>query len=274
MFLPLIRFLWLLFTVGQLLEAASPVASPYITPDLKTLVSTVVPLRPDGKIKIPAHIKHVKLDIGLSYSAPMSQYWLTHEDDLLVFGFEPHPGSVASILQGAIKQNPLHGDPLETRFIGKNFFLIPCALGLSENNTIQFFVTANDCGCSSIYPPKLLPVERIIKVPIFSLAAFFDLFPFDSHPVIDYIKIDAQGADLDIVKSAGHYLVERVIYITIEADGHFYQHAVDSPQDIDNYMKSIGFIKHVSSNTVDPTYFNPRFADYIKNNRVQIYQKG
>lgn len=242
--------------------------------DLKTMVSHAIPLREDGKINIPSQIKHIKLDIGLSYSAPMSQQWLTHEDDLLVFGFEPNPASVTSILQGATKREKYHGDPLETRFIGKNFFLIPCALGLSNNTSIKFFVTGNDHGCSSIYFPKSFPIECIIEVPIFSLASFFDLLPFDTHPVIDYIKIDAQGSDLNIVKSAGGYLKERVIYVTLEAENTSYENTTNSHWDIYTYMLSIGFVRHACPNTSDPTYFNPRFSDYIKNHHVQIYQKG
>lgn len=255
MFLRLVYFSCLLFFTQYTAQAQ----------DLTTLVRHVVPLRPDGKIEIPAHIKHIKLDIGLSYSAPMSQYWLTHENDLLVFGFEPNPASVQSVLSGRF---------LEKRFIGKSFFLIPCALGPSTTNTIKFFVTQNDHGCSSIYPPLYFPIERIIEVPIFSLSDFFELFPFDSHPVIEYIKIDAQGADLDIVKSAEHYLVERVIYITLEAENNQYADTVNSPNDIDNYMQSIGFVRYTSPYTMDPTYFNPRFSEYVKNHTVQIYQKG
>lgn len=242
--------------------------------DLKTMVNHVIPLRGDGKIDIPAQIKHIKLDIGLSYSAPMSQQWLIREDDLFVFGFEPNPASVTSILQGATKREEYHGDPLETKFIRENFFLIPCALGLSNNASIKFFVTGNDHGCSSIYFPQSFPIESIIDVPIFSLASFFDLFPFDTHPVIDYIKIDAQGADLDIVKSAGNYLKERVIYVTLEAENSLYANTTNSQEDIDTYMISIGFIPHASPHTSDPTYFNPRYADYIKNHTVHIYQQG
>lgn len=245
-----------------------------ISQNLKAMVSNVIPLREDGKIHIPSHMKHIKLDIGLSYSAPMSQQWLMHEDDLLVFGFEPNPASVTSILQGSSKRESYHGDPLQTQFIGKHFFLIPCALGLSNHTSIQFFVTGNDHGCSSIYFPKYFPIESIIEVPLFSLANFFDLFPFDTHPVIDYIKIDAQGADLDIVKSAGKYLEERVIYVTLEAENIRYENTTNSHQDIDIYMTSIGFVRHASPNTDDPTYFNPRYSDYIKHHHVQIYQKG
>lgn len=240
--------------------------------DLRALIGNVIPLREDGKIYIPPNIKHIKLDIGLSYSAPMSQYWLTHEDDLTVFGFEPNPAAIESILNGAIKQNPSHGEPLEKRLIGHSFFLIPCALGLTTSKTIKFFITKNDCGCSSMFQPKDFEVEKIITVPIFSLSDFFDLFPFDTHPIIDYIKIDAQGADLDIVKSAGNYLQKHVIYLTLEPENTQYNGTQNSKIEIQRHMESIGFIEHCSSWTNDPTYFNPRFTEYIKTNPVKIYQ--
>ena len=265
-------FLWLLLFAENLLMAKPLSNNPQ---DLKTIMRGTITFRQsDGKIEIPLHIKHIKLDIGLSYNAPMSQYWLTHEDNLLVFGFEPNPASVTSICQGAIKQHIVHGDPLETKFIGKKFFLIPCALGLSNNPSIKFFVTKNDCGCSSLYVPRYFEVERTIEVPIFSLSDFFDLFPFDTHPVIDYIKVDAQGADLDIAKSAGQYLAERVVYITLEAEDNQYQSTVNSFQQISAYMNSIGFVRYDSSHTSDPTYFNPRFSDYVKTHDIKIYQNG
>ena len=240
----------------------------------KNVACKNIPFRADGKFDIPDYIKHVKLDVGLSYSAPMSQYWLSRESDLAVFGFEPNPAAVNSILAGATRQHPTHGDPLEKRFIGDRFFLVACALGESVAPTIKFFITKNDCGCSSVYTPKYFPIDRIIEVPIYPLTDFFELFPFDTHPVIDYIKIDAQGSDLSIVKSAGHYLEERVVYITIEAEDALYEDTTNSVQAIDDYMKSIGFVRHFSPYTSDPTYFNPRYSDYIKKNDVKIYQKG
>ncbi|MES2122074.1 MAG: FkbM family methyltransferase [Chlamydiota bacterium] len=238
-------------------------------------ISPYLPLREsDGKIDIPESVKHVKLDIGLSYSAPMSQHWLSQEDDLIVFGFEPNPSSVNRIRAGAVRAHPSHGEPLETKYLDTQFFLIPCALGQPERPTVTFYVTAQDCGCSSIYEPVSFEVERVIEVPFFPLSDFFDLFPFDTHPVIEYIKIDAQGSDLDIVKSAGHYIPERVIYVTIEAENVEYRSTHNSEQDIDSYMTSIGFVRHWCNEASDPTYVNSRYLDYLKVHDIKIYQKG
>ena len=98
--------------------------------------------------------------------------------------------------------------------------------------------------------------------------------PFDTHPVIDYIKIDAQGSDLDIVKSGGHYLEKNVIYITIEPENAQYENTKNSIDEIDAFMQSIGFIRIFSLETSDPTYLNSKFTDYVKDNNVTIFQKG
>lgn len=244
------------------------------TTDLKTIIGDHIPWRTDGKIDIPRHIKHIKLDIGLSYSAPMSQQWLSHENDLVVFGFEPNPSSIASILGGAQKRDPRHGTPLEKKFIGHCFFLIPCALGLSDLTTVPFFVTADDCGCSSIYAPKTFAVEQIIEVPLFPLSAFFALFPFDTHPIIEYIKIDAQGSDLDIIKSGAPYIAEHVIFVTLEAEDNYYNGTHNSTAAIDAYMCSIGFMPYISPDTIDPTYINNRYVTYAKQHAIHIYQRS
>ncbi len=275
-----------LVLIGSMLVLNGSINS--MQPALNTLLKPIILLdTKTGKLIIPACFKHVKLDIGLSYNAPMSQQWLSHEQDLLVFGFEPNPAAVDLILQGAQKKEPQHGDPLDPKFIGKNFFLIPCALGLTGNCMAKFYVTSDDCGCSSLYEPKGFGIERVIDVPVFTLADFFAIFPFNTHPVIDYIKVDAQGSDLDIIKSAKHYLKEHVIYITIEAENELYAQTNNSVSAINKYMREIGFvpIQEISqymdgfeplktSSTCDPTYFNPKFSAYIKDHPVQIYQRG
>lgn len=241
----------------------------------KQFVSSFVPFdRGKRKIFIPENIKHIKLDIGLSYSAPMSQYWLSQEDDLLVFGFEPNPFSVSEIRNGAVKRHPSHGEPLNPRYIGRDFFLIPCALGLSEERMVNLYITKRDPGCSSIYEPNFFEVSHVMDIPVFPLSDFFDLFPFDTHPIVEYIKIDAQGADLDIVKSGGNYLKDRVIYITIEAENKQYKNTNNSEEGIENYMISIGFIRSGLDNTQDPTYVNLKFLEYLTQHDVKIYQNG
>lgn len=228
---------------------------------------------------LPSHVNHLKIDIGLSYSAPQSQIWLSHEPDLFVVGIEPNPECIDSINNGPIiKKHECHGTPLSEEN-KKRFYLIPVALGnVTTPKTIDFYQMTNDCGTSSIYMPidhSLGPVKQKIQVPIYSLSDFFVNFPWGMNNIhcVDYIKIDAQGSDLDILKSAGKYLRERVIYITAEGECNQYANcSQNNNNDIQMYMESIGFDRVNHPNTQDPTFLN-RIYKHMKND-VFIYQKG
>jgi FkbM family methyltransferase len=234
----------------------------------------------NGKIKLPLDTKHVKLDIGLSYNAPHSQKWLSEEKGLIVFGFEPNPDSIASITNGATKRHIAHGDPLNKEHVGKSFFLLQCALSDAEGMFL-FHCTAQcnscDTGSSSLFKPSHFPIEKMIHVPVFRLDSFFNLFPFETHPIIDYIKIDAQGADLDIVKGAGSYIADHVAVITMEDENMQYSGTINSKNDMIEYMRSIGFeeIKNHPNGSfaADPTFVNSRFKTLV-GSEIHYYQNG
>ena len=221
---------------------------------------------------IPNSCTHVKLDIGLSYNAPQSQSWLSHEDPgLMVIGFEPNPESIACITnRNNRKQHPSHGDCLEYKYIENGRFVIqPCALSCVDTpTTMKFYVSQNDCGTSSLYPNNethLGKIKSVIDVPVLSLKMFFDGFPWERFAYIDYIKIDAQGSDLNILKSAGSYLRERVVYVTAEGDGNQYIGASEcSESNIVSYMESQGFTRSRHPNTTDPTFVNKKYIEESK----------
>ena len=222
------------------------------------------------KFNIPSNCNHVKLDIGLSYNAPQSQSWLSKEPNLMVFGFEPNPESVKCIQDGNIQKRHHSRRQLEQKFINeRRFHLIPVALSnVEKKEETNFYVNSNDCGTSSLYEHDekyLGPIEKIIKVPVLSLKMFFDEFPWDRFEYIDYIKIDTQGSDLNILKGAGNYLRERVVFVTAEPDGYHYIGADDcNESNISEYMLSQNFIKINHPNTNDPTYVNKKFMDVAK----------
>jgi len=215
-----------------------------------------------NKISIPSHIKHIKIDIGLSYHAPQSQRWLESEEDLFVFGFEPNPRSVKAILSPDNKlRDPGHGVILDTKYINKNIYIIPVALGNVKNTELNFYITEFDEGCSSIYEPKTFfsKTNEIIKVPVFTLADFFVLVP-DNIKYIEYIKIDAQGSDLNIIKGGGNYISEKVVYVTLEPESHVYNGCNhNTHENIKIYMESIGFKEIQHPNTTDPTFVNLKY---------------
>ena len=100
---------------------------------------------------------------------------------------------------------------------------------------------------------------------------FFDGFPWHRFQYIDYVKIDAQGSDLNILKSAGSYLSDRVVYVTAEGDGQQYIGADEcSEANITSYMESQGFIHIKHPNTIDPTFVNKKYIELSK--RIYIKQ--
>jgi FkbM family methyltransferase len=216
-------------------------------------------------IKIKDNIRNIKLDIGLSYSAPQSQIWLENDSNLLVIGFEPNINAVNNILnKDIVKREPYHATPISNEYINDRFFLFPIALSNVENPCEMFFYeTENDCGCSSLFKPsdKRLGNYKIQPpVKVYSLKHFFDLFPFDRFEYIDYIKIDAQGSDLDILKGAGNYLQEKVVYITAEPEANYYENCShNNTTNIVNYLNTQNFIRVYNRNTSDPTFLNKKF---------------
>jgi hypothetical protein len=283
-----IFFLFCITAVPKLssLEINKTPNSPWNQKDSLAFFSKHLPINTDGKIYISSDIRHIKLDIGLSWCAPMTQAWLAKQEDLLVFGFEPNVFAVEMIKQGSKVPNEWAKDYIAfdnsirqqsslPLYLGNRFYLLPCALGISHQKTMPFYVTEGDCGCSSLFFPKALNVSSVVEVPVLSLSNFFDIFPFESFPIIDYIKIDAQGADLDIAKSAGHYFSKHVVCISLEPENDQYAGTMNSMQHIENYMDSISFIRYYSRNTQDPTFVNKFFLNYfIENNELSIFQEG
>jgi FkbM family methyltransferase len=207
-------------------------------------------------LSIPDSVKHIKIDIGLGMYNINSTNWLCNESDLFVFMFDPNADSISSSVSS-----------MQNRFnISDNFYtVLPIALSdVDEPTTMEFYSMEADGGTSSLYQPigdVLGPVKQISSVPVFSLKHFFDKFPWNRFEYIEFIKIDAQGADFDIIKSAGSYLKERVVYITAEAEDSFYENCLNNTEDnMEKYLIAQDFIKIKHHNTRDPTFVNKKFS--------------
>jgi FkbM family methyltransferase len=217
--------------------------------------------------EIPDYITNIKIDIGLSFHAPCSNKWLLNEPTLTVFGFEPNPECCNAIIRQDYGNKWIENGYLEKRFIDeKRFHLFNYALSDTKNDeeiNSKFFINYNDCGTSSLFmhdQNKLGKIKSIVDVKIIKLKLFFDKFPWDRFEYIDYIKIDAQGSDLNILKGVGDYLKEKVVYVTAEPDGCYYKNADDcNEENINNYMLSQNFERITHPNTTDPTFINNKF---------------
>lgn len=138
------------------------------------------------------------LDVGAHYGETTLPKMA---DDLTIYAFEPN-------LALALKS------------VGKHprFVVLPMAVSES-NGCVPLYVTAND-SCSSILPLDAvgvdwwkdntgLEVTEVQYVPVIRLDTFFDRVGI-AH--VEYLKVDAQGADLAVVRSLGRRIkdVDRI----------------------------------------------------------------
>jgi hypothetical protein len=236
--------------------------------------------------QIPANIKRVKIDVGLGCWNVQSLNWLTNETDLCVFAFEPNDRGLKSCMKHmltwledeCVENFIFKKNVKETNYIvtPKNTInIFPVALNdIVDPTTMSFYNMAEDTGTSSLFrpvDPNLGTVQKVQNMPVFSLKHFFDLFPWDRFEYIDYIKIDAQGADLAILKSAGKYLSDRVVYVTAEAESKQYENCEENTEEnMVKFLEEMGFERVTHPNTHDPTFLNKKFEN--KRDEVYIWQ--
>lgn len=207
---------------------------------------------------IPSNITHIKIDIGLGMRNVHSLDWLQKDINLCLICFEPNLESRNSCMNyinnidNIIKNN-------------NNFVIIlPYALSnVKELTTQKFYSMLFDGGTSSLYKPIdpiLGPVKYETIVNTYSLKHFFDLFPWNRFEYIDYIKIDAQGSDFDIIQSAGNYLKDNVVFITAEPESKQYSGCDhNTTENMNEYLKKYDFELINHPNTYDPTFLNEKF---------------
>ena len=225
-----------------------------------------------GKIKIPQHVKRVRLDVGVSENAPMSREWIAEDraGELLIFGFEPHPESRRILREGT----SVWPNPIQPQEVGKRLILMPFALqSKKEFGTAKFYLTKNNSGCSSLFRPRSIPIQQEITVETCSLSQFFDHFPFESVPFIEYLKIDAQGADFEIVQGAEPYL-GKVSVVTLEAEEMEYPSASNNLEAVKKYMLEKNFILANNLNCGDPTFVNLLYKDLVDSKKIKPFQRG
>ena len=215
----------------------------------------------------------MKIDVGLGMHNVQSINWLKHEKDLFVFMFDPNPDSVAS----CVERMRSGGTAAAMAVNGNDLCILPLALAATAGGPEErpFYSMALDGGTSSLFrpvDPTLGPVKEVRKVITVSLRQFFEAFPWNRFPVVDYLKVDVQGADLDVLQSAGPWLAERVVYVTAEPESVAYAGCGGNTREaMEAYMQSQGFEAIDHPNTSDPTFVNRRFNGEAAG--VYIYQR-
>ena len=254
------------------------------------LINNSVKFKND-KISLPKWVKKIKIDIGLSFDAPHMQNWIDNDinNEVFVFGIEPHPVWV-KYLTSEIKDTNFkdyHRNTKELQYsnINNKCIIVPVAINnINNQTTMKLYIPSASDGCASLLKPNESILGSVIQeydVNVYKLSELLDLIPFsdinqdeasNSIKYIEYIKIDVQGCDINVLQSAEKYLIDRVIYVTAEPENKQYKNSENnSSENIINYMNSIGFLHINHPNTSDPTFINKKFID--KANDIYIWQK-
>ena len=219
-------------------------------------------------IEIPEHIKRLRFDIGLSYCAPNSAVWLRKKSsDLYVIGIEPNAFCVENIKNNGIYCQQYNINPFKT----ENFHLINCALDDVESPKIKtFYNMEGDPGTSSLLKPTYTlgySIKNTSQILTVSFKSILEKLPWDRFEYIELVKIDTQGKDLDIIKSAGSYL-EKIVFLNCEVNTFDHYEKNPKPEEYEEYLSRAGFIKisegsKVNNQVVDATYINQRYNHLI-----------
>jgi FkbM family methyltransferase len=244
----------------------------------------------NNHIILPKNIKQISIDVGTCFNAIHSENWLYNNssNDLYIFGFEPNPNCVKFL--NSRNKNNLNIDlgvcdtditniiqnvPSKIQ-INKNFSIIPVALSNVVEPIYQnLYLPEASIYCSSLLEPAtggvLGNISKRYVVPVFNLSSLFEVLPFETIKYINYLKIDVQGCDINVLKGAGNYLKKYVVYITAEPETSQYKYSEqNSANNIITYLTSNGFKYINHPNTQDPTFIN---LNFIAKQSIYIYQK-
>ena len=219
-----------------------------------------------GYIVLPASVKRLKIDVGLSFNAPNSELWLERIPELAVFGFEPNLRAVSDILSGSRARGSTYVY-LDKKRVGKTWFLFPVALGATQGH-VKFYNTINDPGQSSVFEPEAFGSYSEEVVPMFTLSDLLSRIPWGYEgddgvfPIIEHIKTDAQGFDVEVLRGAGRFLSERVVCVTSEKAAWGYKDTGHSAQELIDFMWREGFVL-MSDLGGDFTFVNTNLTDWL-----------
>jgi FkbM family methyltransferase len=169
-------------------------------------------------------------DVGARWGA--TDAWFRLKPLAFLIGFEPDAAECERLNATA--------DPTQEKFY-------PVALGRSDGEG-RLYVT-KEPACSSLYPPSdsmletypslrpIMSLDRVIAVPQLRLATWANEADIDR---LDFIKLDTQGSELDILLGAGT-LLDTCLGIEVEVEFSPLYDGQPLFSDVDNYLRSRGF---------------------------------
>lgn len=180
----------------------------------------------------------LRFDIGLSNDMPNSLEWLEKDEDVFVVGIEPHPNNFQCCKE--LIDNSKFKD---------RCFLIESAIDDVENTDKKVFYglggpeTNYDAGTSSLRKPIgrfKNSIKEVYNVNVISLNYILDNLEYH---LIDLIKTDTQGNDLNVLKSLKEH-IKKVIYIHSEYDESSDYKNANTGSELDDFLLKNNFEKY------------------------------
>ena len=222
------------------------------------------------EISIPESAKFLRFDIGMSHNAPHTAKWLEDRNDLFVIGVEANKFNVYSLL----KKGVWYKSSSRKKIQHDNLEILYCAIDNVESPMFsKFYNVGRDPGTSSLLRPtdNLLKkykykVSSISYVPTIPLHLIFNEISINQFEQIELLKIDTQGKDLEVLKSAGEYL-KLINYVQVEVSTFGQYDNASNPEEIYRYLNQMGFyedkiIETYENQPVDVLFKNTRYPEF------------
>lgn len=233
------------------------------------------------KCLFPSGAKALRIDVGLSGNAPQSSVWLKQDPELVSLGFEPVSMN-REMLRSETSPWP---ERVPRNWIGSRLFVVPVALGnVNPYERRDVYVTGNDSGCSSLLRPRHFPVARTETVEVWSLDRILEVVDMGQFPYIEYLKLDCQGSDLDVLKGSAQSL-RQVLAVTVEPENRQYRGSRNSLRAITRFLRSNGLVEvseyikqkrrfRGSIAVDDPTFINAELYASHGFPDIHLFQSG
>ena len=201
---------------------------------------------------------NLRIDVGLSFNAPYLIKWAKTNRNIVVLGFEPHPASFEK-LNEMVKSLPAE---IQSRIFLYNVAisdeLVPCIKTFYSTGIPN---SESDPGLSSLLKPIGVYETYVVdtfKVGVISLDFFLNKINYER---IEFLKIDTQGNDLEVIKSMKFHLSD-VYMIQAERDcEELYENAAPG-KELESFMagKKFNLIAN-SRDRWDSVFLNSVFKE-------------
>lgn len=183
-----------------------------------------------GRLARRRSYKHVWIDVG-AHEGESTFPFAAAQPDLIVYAFEPNLRAAARAM-GRLR----------------NYVVLPIAiaatdgsarLNVNEYEQASSLLEADASGVEHWIGGESFKVVQSLTVPTMRLDTFLNAVGIER---VDFLKVDAQGLDLDVVRSAGDRLAD-VARVQLEATTASYSQYEGAPERsvIVRFMESKGF---------------------------------